>query len=100
VIGFGGDLGWQMAPDLRIVASGTSYRQIAKNALPSTDWTQRRATVRFEWTVGGDPGMRGQSAAVRKQAARERGSQELARFGGVTTRAVPAAASSTPERQP
>ncbi len=100
VMGLGGDAGWQIAPDLRLAASATAYRQIAKNALPSTDWTQRRATMRLEWTVGGDPGVRGQSAAARKQAARERGSQELARFGGVTTRALPAAASSAPERQP
>lgn len=96
VVGLGGDFGWQVRPDLRLVGSGTSYRQLARNALPSTDWNQRRATLRLEWTVGDDPGMRGQSAAERKQAARARGSQELARFGGMTTRTVPAATSSTP----
>ncbi len=100
VVGFGGDAGWQLASDLRLAASGTIYRQMARNALPSTDWTQRRAMMRLEWTVGSDPGMRGQSAQLRKQAARDRGTQELTRFGGVTTRSVPAAGMSTPERQP
>jgi hypothetical protein len=101
VIGFGGDAGWQVHPELRLVGTATAYRQLARNALPSTDWTQRRATMRLEWTLGSDPGMRGVRAAARKQAARERGSAELARFGAVNARAVPAAASSSvPERQP
>jgi hypothetical protein len=101
MIGFGGDAGWQISPDLRAVGSGTVYQQVAKNGLAATDWTQRRATLRIEWTAGGDPGMKGTSAAARKQAARERGSAELVRFGSGTSRAIPAAASSgTPERQP
>lgn len=101
MLGIGGDAGWQIAPDVRVVGSGTVYRQVARNGLPATDWTQRRAMLRIEWTAGGDPGLRGSGAAARKQAARERGSAELARFGSGTTRAIPAAATSgTPERQP
>lgn len=80
VIGFGVDGGWQIRPDLRIVGDATLYQQLARNRAPSTDWTQRRMSARFEWTVGSDPGMRAVGAAERKAAARSRGESELARL--------------------
>ncbi|MCA0375644.1 MAG: hypothetical protein LCH84_08245 [Gemmatimonadetes bacterium] len=70
VLGLSVDGGWQFAPDLRLSATAALYRQLARNGAPSTDWTQRRATVRLDWTVGGDPGLRAARRAARSDAAR------------------------------
>lgn len=69
VYGFGADLGVRINPDVRLVGEATVYKQSALNGAPSGDWNQRRATARFEWVVGADPGTRTVSAAARKAAA-------------------------------
>jgi hypothetical protein len=57
VFGAGIDGGWRVGPDLRLVGDLTVYRQSTSNAGPTADWSQRRAMIRFEWTLGGDPGL-------------------------------------------
>ena len=69
VYGFGADLGVRINPDVRLVGEATVYKQSAMNGAPSGDWNQRRATARFEWVLGADPGTRTVSAAARKAAA-------------------------------
>lgn len=59
VLGLGVDGGWQIAPDVRATASAAVYRQLVRDGAASTDWTQRRALLRIDWTVGGDPALRG-----------------------------------------
>ncbi len=98
VLGAGLDAGWQITPDLRVVGDASLYQQLARNGAPSTDWTQRRASVRFEWTVGSDPGEGAVSAATRKAMARTRGEAELARLAQRPT-ALPTTANS-PEPRP
>jgi hypothetical protein len=44
-------------PDVRVVMDGGFYQHVLTNGAAGPDWTQRRASVRFEWTVGRDPGM-------------------------------------------
>lgn len=45
--------------DLRLSGQVGLYRQIAATTPATTvNWSQRRAVLRLEWTVGGDPGMR------------------------------------------
>lgn len=48
----------RVAPDVRIVLDAALYQHMLTNGAAGPDWTQRRATARFEWTVGRDPGMR------------------------------------------
>ena len=48
----------RVAPDVRIVLDAALYQHTITNGAAGPDWTQRRATARFEWTVGRDPGMR------------------------------------------
>jgi len=90
VLGLGLDAGWQINPDLRFVGDVSAYQQLALNSAPSTDWTQRRATARFEWMLGSDPGARSASAATRKAAARARGEAELSRLASAHSGRLPA----------
>jgi hypothetical protein len=86
---------------VRLVGDISVYQQLARESAPSTDWTQRRATVRFEWMLGSDPGTRVASATQRRADARARGEAAL-----VTTRAgrlpatMGAPAAGTPENRP
>jgi len=57
VFGAGLDAGWRFRPDVRLVGNVSLYHQQTTNAGPTTDWSQRRAMVRLEWTVGADPGL-------------------------------------------
>ena len=98
VVGAGLDAGWQISPELRVIGEGAMYQQVARNNLPSTDWTQRRGSLRFEWTVGRDPGNRTVSAAARKAAARAQADAELARVAARST-PLPATAGA-PEIRP
>jgi hypothetical protein len=99
VFGFGGDIGWNISPDLRLVSDAMLYQQQAKNGAPSGDWNQRRASMRLEWTIGSDPGMSTVSAAARKAAARERADAELKRVAAAHAGRLPAAAGA-PEIRP
>jgi hypothetical protein len=77
VLGAGLDAGWQLRSDLRLVGDVSVYQQLARNSAPSTDWTQHRATVRFEWMMGSDPGTRVAGASQRRAEARARGEAAL-----------------------
>jgi hypothetical protein len=59
VIGLALDGAVRLTPDTRIAFDAGLYRHDTSNGSPVTDWSQRRASVRFEWTVGRDPGERG-----------------------------------------
>jgi len=55
VAGFGGEALYPVGEQARVFASAMIYRQHGGD--PSVmDWNQRRASVRFEWALGSDPG--------------------------------------------
>ncbi len=56
IVGLGVDAAWRVARDARVVVDGALYRNSLTNNATGTDWSQRRLAVRFEWTLGRDPG--------------------------------------------
>ncbi len=48
--------GTRLGTDVRLVADGAFYRHKLTQGAPSPDWSQRRFSLRLEWTVGRDPG--------------------------------------------
>lgn len=58
VYGVGLDAGVQLADELRLAGDAMVYKHRVTSTVPTPDWSQRRASVRLEWTLGGDPGMR------------------------------------------
>lgn len=48
--------GWNVKPDTRLSFDAGLYRNVLTNGATGPDWTQRRASVRLEWTLGRDPG--------------------------------------------
>jgi hypothetical protein len=55
-VGIAGSL--RVAREARLVVDGALYSHRPTNNAPSTDWSQRRASMRLEWTLGRDPGAR------------------------------------------
>lgn len=49
----------RLTSELRLAADAGVYKHRLTDGAPGTDWSQRRASVRLEWTVGGDPGLVG-----------------------------------------
>jgi hypothetical protein len=56
VLGAFGHAEWRVRSDLRARVEAGQYRHRLTNDAPGPDWSQRRASVRLEWAVGGDPG--------------------------------------------
>jgi hypothetical protein len=59
VFGAGLEGAYQLRPDLRVVGDATLYRHTGKNEPDLAAWDQRRASLRLEWRVGGEPGSDG-----------------------------------------
>jgi hypothetical protein len=55
VAGFGGEAFYPIGERARVFASAMIYRQHGGDS-SVMDWNQRRASVRFEWALGSDPG--------------------------------------------
>jgi hypothetical protein len=58
------DGGIRLGADLQLIADAAVYRHSGKDVPNVVDWSQRRASLRLEWTVGRDPGL----AAARGRA--------------------------------
>jgi len=56
VYGGGVNAAWRLTPDARVVADAGVYRQVLTNGAAGPDWSQRRVSLRLEWTAGSDPG--------------------------------------------
>lgn len=56
VFALGLDGGVRLGAETRIVGDVTMYRHGYSDGAPSTDWSQTRASLRIEWTIGRDPG--------------------------------------------
>ena len=59
IVGLRAEGGTRITGDLRLAADAAIYSHHLTNGAPSPDWSQRRFTLRFDWTVGRDPGMTG-----------------------------------------
>lgn len=49
----------RLGRDARVVGDAAIYSHRLTNGAAGPDWSQRRFSLRLEWTVGGDPGMAG-----------------------------------------
>jgi hypothetical protein len=56
VVGLGVEGSFRATNETRLVFDGALYAHRSNNAAPTTDWSQRRVSVRLEWMVGSDPG--------------------------------------------
>ena len=56
VFALGVDGGIRLGAETRLQGDVTMYRHAFSDGAPSTDWTQTRASLRIEWTIGRDPG--------------------------------------------
>lgn len=56
VFALGAEGGARLGAETRIVGDVTMYRHAYSAGAPSTDWSQTRASLRIEWTIGRDPG--------------------------------------------
>lgn len=56
IVGLSLQGGTRVARDARIIIDAALYTQHFSTSAPSTDWSQRRVSARFEWTLGRDPG--------------------------------------------
>jgi hypothetical protein len=56
VFAFGLDGGTRLGQQVRILGDVTMYQHEASGGAPFTDWSQTRASLRLEWTIGRDPG--------------------------------------------
>ncbi|HSA54276.1 MAG TPA: hypothetical protein VLE53_01175 [Gemmatimonadaceae bacterium] len=57
VLGLHLEGGRDLSRDVRLVLDGAVYAHRLTPAPGTADWSQRRFSVRLEWTVGADPGM-------------------------------------------
>ena len=48
--------GWRLRADTQLGFDAGVYRHLLTNGATGPDWTQRRAALRVEWTLGRDPG--------------------------------------------
>jgi hypothetical protein len=64
VIGVGGEGSYRIGERGRALASIMTYRQHGGMA-PGIDWNQLRASLRFEWAVGGEPAARPAGEGIR-----------------------------------
>jgi hypothetical protein len=56
VFALGLDGGLRLGSEARIVGDVAVYRHSFSDFAPATDWSQTRASLRIEWTIGADPG--------------------------------------------
>jgi hypothetical protein len=51
--------GTRITPDVRLLADVALYDHHLTDGAAGPDWSQRRLSVRLDWTVGRDPGTAG-----------------------------------------
>lgn len=65
VTGVIANAGLRLSPNLRLAGDAAIYQHIGKDMPRVVNWSQRRASLRLEWTLGTDPGMRAPRAGTR-----------------------------------
>lgn len=56
ILGVRAEGGMRITPEIRVIADAALYDHHLTDGAAGPDWSQRRFTVRFDWTVGRDPG--------------------------------------------
>jgi hypothetical protein len=56
VLGIGAEAALRASERLRVVAGGASYWHL-RGTQAASEWNQRRASLRVQWTVGSEPGL-------------------------------------------
>lgn len=56
VVGLGAETSLRLSDRSRIHGSATGYRHLDRRDRPHMDWTQIRASIRMQWTIGAEPG--------------------------------------------
>lgn len=56
VMGAGLEGAYRLTPDVRVVGDAMLYQHTGHDTPQQADWNQRRASLRLEWRVGGEPG--------------------------------------------
>jgi hypothetical protein len=51
------DAGVRLSTDMRLAGNGAVYAHVGRDSPQVVNWSQRRASLRLEWTLGRDPGM-------------------------------------------
>ena len=51
------DAGIRLTSEIRLTGSGAVYQHIGRDSPQVVNWSQRRATLGLDWTIGRDPGM-------------------------------------------
>ncbi|HSJ32655.1 MAG TPA: hypothetical protein VK933_14535 [Longimicrobiales bacterium] len=59
VAGLGAEASVRASDRLRLFATAAAYRHLGAGDMAAMDWTQRRATLRVQWTAGAEPGLPG-----------------------------------------
>lgn len=67
ILGLQLEASWRLTPEMRAEVDGGWYAHRLTSSAPTTDWSQRRLSVRLAWTIGRDPGA---SAATTGSASR------------------------------
>ncbi|HEU4585564.1 MAG TPA: hypothetical protein VFR95_07425 [Gemmatimonadaceae bacterium] len=57
VLGLAVDGGVRLSADTRVAADIALYHHTQRGAPQLANWNQRRASIRLQWTIGGDPGL-------------------------------------------
>jgi hypothetical protein len=57
VVGLGAEGGFRLTDRSRAVGSVTGYRHVDRGDRSDMDWTQLRANLRLQWTIGPEPGL-------------------------------------------
>lgn len=52
------DAGLRLTSDLRLAGDAAIYQHVGRDTPSVVNWSQRRASLRVEWSLGSDPGMR------------------------------------------
>jgi hypothetical protein len=65
VIGLGAEAAMPINGRTRVVATAATYRHLERGIVSGIDWTQRRGSLRVEWTLGSEPVFRPRTEGVR-----------------------------------
>lgn len=64
VVGVSANASWRISTDTRVAGDLALYSHRLSGEALGTDWSQRRASLRLEWTIGHDPGDAGRQPPI------------------------------------
>ncbi len=64
VVGLGAETSLRLTERSRVFGGFTAYRHVDRGESSELDWNQLRGTLRVQWTVGPEPGLRGGATSI------------------------------------